>query len=141
MFKESGTGNKYHSRTLCQKSVLYLCLKRIFPIYMPRNSWRDVYDFKDGHQVKWIRAGTGFFSEMIALINGAKKNIYLQYYIIVPDETGRPVLNALKNAAARGVEDSPEQAATTVTATARPSAVDSRPRDVIRNEVSMPPNV
>ncbi len=71
---------------------------------MSRNTWRDVYDFKDGHQVKWIRAGADFFSVLIALINNAKINIHLQVYIVVPDETGRQVLDALKIAAGRGVQ-------------------------------------
>jgi hypothetical protein len=52
-----------------------------------------------------------------------------------------PAVSATGERAPRGVEDSSEQAVTAATATTRPSTLDSRPRDVIRNEVSMPPNV
>ena len=70
---------------------------------MPRTSWKDVYDYRDGHTVEWIRGGPDYFDEMISLIEGAKKNIHLQVYLIVPDDAGTSVLAALKKASLKGI--------------------------------------
>jgi len=71
---------------------------------MPRSRWKDVYDYREGHTAEWIRGGPDYFDEMIRLINSARKNIHLQVYLIVPDDTGQPILQALQNAARRGVD-------------------------------------
>jgi len=42
--------------------------------------------------------------DIVEDLNNAHKNIYLEYYILTLDKTTKPVLEALKNAAARGVE-------------------------------------
>lgn len=71
---------------------------------MPKEKWKDVFNYLDGHTVEWKRCGIGFFDELITLIGSAEKNIHLQIYLIDSDETGNMVLDALKAAAKRGVE-------------------------------------
>ncbi len=71
---------------------------------MPKERWKDVFNYRDGHTVKWKRCGINFFNELAALIGLAEKNIHLQIYLIDPDETGNLMLDALKAASKRGVE-------------------------------------
>jgi cardiolipin synthase len=55
--------------------------------------------------VKLIRSGEEFISNLEALINTAEKEIHLQTYIFEPDETGRRVMDALKQASIkRGIK-------------------------------------
>jgi len=70
---------------------------------MTKDSWRDSFDYAEGHAVEWIRGGQVFFEKLALLIHSAQKTIHLQFYLIDPDETGIPILNALKAAALRGV--------------------------------------
>lgn len=44
-----------------------------------------------------------YFDLLLQLINSSRKNIYLQYYIFLEDETGMAVMEALKAASQRGV--------------------------------------
>ncbi|MBK7967861.1 MAG: hypothetical protein IPK08_02460 [Bacteroidetes bacterium] len=67
-------------------------------------SWRDVNDYLDGHAVQWKRCGQVFFDELNALILSAERTIHFQVYIIDPDDTGVPLLNALMEAAKKGVQ-------------------------------------
>ena len=63
---------------------------------MARDSWKDVLNYHDGHNVEWMRGGPEFFEELENLIKQAEKSIHFQFYLIDPDETGTPILNALK---------------------------------------------
>ncbi|MBL0074071.1 MAG: hypothetical protein IPP34_20645 [Bacteroidetes bacterium] len=47
---------------------------------------------------------TGIFDELNALILSAERTIHFQVYIIDPDDTGAPLLNALMEAAKKGVQ-------------------------------------
>ena len=67
-------------------------------------SWRDVNDYLDGHAVQWKRCGQVFFDELNALILSAERTIHFQVYIIDPDDTGVPLLNAIMEAAKKGVQ-------------------------------------
>ncbi len=55
------------------------------------------------NRVRLIRGGQEYFHEILRLIGLAKKTIHLQSYIFKDDETGRLVIDALKQAASRGV--------------------------------------
>lgn len=55
------------------------------------------------NKVKLIRSGRMYFDLLLQLINSSRKNIYLQYYIFLEDETGMAVMEALKAASQRGV--------------------------------------
>lgn len=59
--------------------------------------------FHAGHQVELLCGGVTYFERMVELIGTARSRIHLQVYIFESDETGELVLNALENAAARGV--------------------------------------
>ena len=48
--------------------------------------------------VKLVRSGEDFIRHMEALIGAAEREIHLQTYIFEPDETGRRVMEALKQA-------------------------------------------
>jgi cardiolipin synthase A/B len=54
--------------------------------------------------VSLIRGGQEYFKLLLTLIEGAKESIHLQVYIFSDDETGNLIADALKKAAARGVE-------------------------------------
>ena len=51
-----------------------------------------------------IRGGNEYFKLLLTLIEQAKESIHLQVYIFSDDETGNLIADALKKAAARGVE-------------------------------------
>jgi cardiolipin synthase A/B len=55
------------------------------------------------NKVKLIRSGKQYFDLLLQLINTTQKNIHLQYYIFLEDETGTAVMEALKAASQRGV--------------------------------------
>lgn len=59
--------------------------------------------FVDGNQIELLCNGTEFFPALIAAIDSAKREIYLETYIFADDRTGRQVALALKSAARRGV--------------------------------------
>jgi cardiolipin synthase len=55
------------------------------------------------NKVKLIRSGKPYFDLLLQLINTAQKNIHLQFYIFLEDETGTAVMEAMKAASRRGV--------------------------------------
>jgi cardiolipin synthase len=56
------------------------------------------------NQLMLLQNGTAFFPQLCADINAAQHSVYLETYIFAADETGQLVADALKCAAARGVE-------------------------------------
>ncbi len=60
-------------------------------------------NYKSADAVQLLESGTDFFSALLLLINRAKTTLHLQYYALVPDETGNEIIQALKEAAKRGV--------------------------------------
>ncbi len=69
-----------------------------------QNLWKDVSDYRKGQTATWMRSGSLFFDKITELINQAEKIIHFQIYLIDPDETGNTLIDALANAALRGVE-------------------------------------
>lgn len=61
-------------------------------------------DFVAGNQVDLLRNGTEFFPALLQAIESARHEIHLQTYIYEADVIGRSVADALKRAAARGVD-------------------------------------
>ncbi len=55
------------------------------------------------NQLMLLKNGTAYFPQLCADIDAAKHSIYLETYILVADETGSMVADALRRAAARGV--------------------------------------
>lgn len=64
---------------------------------------RDVQFTADNH-LTLLHGGDDFFPALIAAIDEARTEVYFETYIFSPDDTGRQVLDALKRAAARGVQ-------------------------------------
>src|SRR5262245_9097755 len=62
---------------------------------------RNQYTSKNN--VKILRGGAEFFACLEELIDSASYSFMLQTYIFDPDETGTPIINAMKRAAARNV--------------------------------------
>jgi cardiolipin synthase A/B len=60
-------------------------------------------DYKGGHAVELLRSGRQYFTTCIREIDKAKHFIHFQTYIVDDDETGRRFVNALIEAAKRGV--------------------------------------
>jgi cardiolipin synthase len=60
--------------------------------------------FHDGHRVDFLCGGVAYFDRLVELIGTARLRVQLQMYIFESDPTGELVLDALENAAARGVE-------------------------------------
>lgn len=60
-------------------------------------------EYTTRNKVKLIRSGKMYFDLLLQLINSSQKNIHLQYYIFLEDETGTAVMEALKAASKRGV--------------------------------------
>ena len=61
------------------------------------------HDYKEGHSVKLLQSGEGFFAANIKAIGGARQYIHFQTYIVDEDETGLRIINALVEAAEKGV--------------------------------------
>ncbi len=59
--------------------------------------------YKSADTVELLESGAEFFSALLLLINKARTSLHLQYYALLPDETGKEVIQALKEAAKRGV--------------------------------------
>lgn len=59
--------------------------------------------FFDGNRVTLLESGAEYFPALIAAIDGAQREIFIETYIFEPDETGHAVANALGQAAERGV--------------------------------------
>jgi cardiolipin synthase A/B len=62
-----------------------------------------VSGYSTRNKVKLIRSGKQYFDLLLQLINTTQKNIHLQFYIFLEDETGTAVMEALKSASRRGV--------------------------------------
>lgn len=60
-------------------------------------------DYSLRNKVQLIRSGKMYFDLLLQLINTTEKNIHLQFYIFLEDETGIAVMEALKAASHRGV--------------------------------------
>ncbi len=58
----------------------------------------------EGNALALLQNGAQFFPALIAEIDAARKNIHIETYIYVEDETGAQVSAALKAAASRGVK-------------------------------------
>jgi len=70
-----------------------------------RGLWRiAAADVSSGNRVKLLRDGPATFDAMIELIEHARASIVLESYIFRSDEVGERFADALKRAAARGVE-------------------------------------
>lgn len=61
-------------------------------------------DFVPGNRLTLLRNGAEFFPALEAAIDGAAREVYLQTYIFRADCVGLRIAEALKRAAARGVE-------------------------------------
>jgi cardiolipin synthase len=57
-----------------------------------------------GNRVQLLVNGDEYFPHLLAAIDAARRSIHLETYIFADDRIGRRVLEALENAAARGVE-------------------------------------
>lgn len=57
-----------------------------------------------GNKITLLRSGAEYFPALLAAIDKAQIEVYIQTYIFEPDNTGLKVGDALKNAATRGVK-------------------------------------
>lgn len=55
-------------------------------------------------ELRFLQSGEEYFSALLEIINNAEKLIYLQVYTLDPDDTGNAVIQALEEAAGRGVK-------------------------------------
>jgi cardiolipin synthase len=60
--------------------------------------------YVEAEEVTLVHSGRDYFSILEKIIDQAKSSIQFQTYIFDPDATGTRIINALKRAAARGVE-------------------------------------
>ena len=60
-------------------------------------------NFTDGNEIALLHSGAGFYPALIAAIDAARVEVYLETYIFTLDDTGILVRDALQRAAARGV--------------------------------------
>lgn len=56
-----------------------------------------------GHTLRLLCRGEEYFPRLVAAINGATRSVYLETYIFANDGSGRMVVDALRQAAERGV--------------------------------------
>ncbi len=61
-------------------------------------------EFLPGNRLTLLNSGREFFPALIAAIDEARREVHLETYIFEDDASGRPVIDALKRAAGRGVE-------------------------------------
>lgn len=66
--------------------------------------YKGVKLHSDACHIDLIRSGSHYFEQLQLLINNAVQELHLQVYIFENDNTGRLILHALKQAAARGVK-------------------------------------
>ena len=59
--------------------------------------------YVEGNRVTLLRNGEQYFPALVAAIDGAREQVFLETYIFADDETGSLVADALARAAARGV--------------------------------------
>jgi len=61
------------------------------------------FDPVDGNRARLMKDSNANIDSMVADIDAAKEHVHLLFYIWLPDNNGRKVVEALKRAAARGV--------------------------------------
>lgn len=61
-------------------------------------------NFSHGNSVDLLRTGGDFFGELFAAIQQAVHSVYLEFYIVRADRTGKHLAGLLEKAAERGVE-------------------------------------
>lgn len=61
-------------------------------------------NFSHGNSVALLRTGGDFFGELFAAIQQAAHSVYLEFYIVRADRTGKHLAGLLEKAAERGVE-------------------------------------
>lgn len=61
-------------------------------------------NFSHGNSVDLLRTGGDFFGELFAAIQQAAHSVYLEFYIVRADRTGKHLAGLLEKAAERGVE-------------------------------------
>lgn len=61
-------------------------------------------EYSLNNRVTLVRGGKPYFDHLVHLISSAEETVHLQTYIFAEDETGRIVLDALKQACRRGVK-------------------------------------
>lgn len=61
-------------------------------------------DYVPGNRLTLLRNGEEYFPALVAAIDAATQEVFLETYIFADDETGSLVADALSRAAARGVE-------------------------------------
>jgi len=62
-----------------------------------------VIDYVEGNRLTLLRNGEQFFPALVAAIDAAREEVFLEAYIFAGDQTGSLVADALARAAARGV--------------------------------------
>jgi cardiolipin synthase len=62
-----------------------------------------VLEYYDGNRVTLLRNGEQYFPALVAAIDAARAEVYVESYIYADDQTGSLVADALARAAARGV--------------------------------------
>lgn len=60
--------------------------------------------YTSGHSVELLRSGQQYFSACVDAVAAAKRFIHFQTYIVDNDDTGRTIVDALKQAAGRGIK-------------------------------------
>ena len=65
---------------------------------------RSINQYASGHAVELLKSGESYFSACENAIVAAKRFIHFQTYIVDDDDTGRRLIEALKQAAMRGVK-------------------------------------
>jgi cardiolipin synthase len=62
-----------------------------------------MHRFAPGNTIELLRSGREFFPALVAAIDGARTEVWLETYIFADDATGRSVAEAMVRAAGRGV--------------------------------------
>jgi cardiolipin synthase len=62
-----------------------------------------VLEYEGGNRLQLLRSGEQYFPALVAAIDAARAEVFLETYIYADDETGSQVADALARAAARGV--------------------------------------
>lgn len=65
---------------------------------------RSTANFSHGNSVALLKTGGDFFGEMFAAIQQATHSVYLEFYIVRADRTGKHLAGLLEKAVERGVE-------------------------------------
>ena len=60
--------------------------------------------FTPGNEVELLRSGAAYFPALVAAVDAAEREVWLETYILADDPAGRAVAEALVRAASRGVD-------------------------------------